>query len=912
MTRVVRLLRGLGALGLLAGVLGGVPWALWHYVGWPLPHSVPSFAQVEAALGHHGIPDAVLIKALACAVWVTWAVLAASVLVEVHGAIRGRGARRLRFAGPLQPVVGQLVAAVVLGVMAGFPRPVPGTGGAARLPASVAVARPRPGTPAFSLVDDTRLSRGSPGTNGHGPSPAPSVPTRTYVVQGNDTLWGIAQRELGDPLRWEEIYTLNEGRAEPGGRVLDSPHWIYPGWTLLLPTAGSPAPAASSPSPPAASPQVPGTSPSASAPRTPASPPTSAPVPPDSTAGHSATGRDQAAGAPAQGRHVAEHAPAPVRLPSGSVVGGSFAAGVLSALALGRLRRRRAYRYRSPEPGRDLGASPLRPMLRQLVEARRQSEDTLGGDPSMSLDDTVPALAGDDPERRERPDLLDVGTRGGEPVSILLSDVAGVTFTGRNADGVVRAWITALLVRGGPIAAEVLTTQAIIERLVPGVGGVPGLRVVDGADKLLPVLEVAVIARTRRLDRSELPDVLAYRRAHPEDPFPSLLAVIDDVPAAGAPRWRATLGASARLGLGVVFLDATDAAEVEVHLDDDQVVSDVAPPELAGHLLGTQMFALGSDEARDVLASLAEAEIRPSSDDERGDLEGERPAISLPTAGDWPEPPAPVGAAGAPIAVSVLGDIQITVGGEVVDSGLRSVAKELLSWYALRPEGASVEVAVEALWPDTDPKLVHRQFWTAAGNLRSRLRRGTEADLEVLVQVGEVYRLEAEAISCDLWSFQHALADAARAEDDLEARDALRVAVEAYRGDLVRAADWHWIEPVREDLHRRSLDAHLRLAELEEHLGTPRAAEAVLERAIELDQYGEEPYRRLMALQARSGHHDAVRATWRLLQRRLAELDVDPEPATLRLHRALLAEEEEQPAGRHRAARLQASRPGGS
>ncbi len=69
--------------------------------------------------------------------------------------------------------------------------------------------------------------------------------------------------------------------------------------------------------------------------------------------------------------------------------------------------------------------------------------------------------------------------------------------------------------------------------------------------------------------------------------------------------------------------------------------------------------------------------------------------------------------------VSLLGDLQIAVRGEVVGSGLRSVAKELLTWYALRPEGASVEVAVEALWPDTDPKLVHRQFWTAAANLRN-------------------------------------------------------------------------------------------------------------------------------------------------------------------------------------------------
>ena len=61
--------------------------------------------------------------------------------------------------------------------------------------------------------------------------------SRTYVVQRGDTLWGIAERQLGDPLDWSEIYQLNEGRAQPDGRALTDPHWIYPGWTLVLPPA---------------------------------------------------------------------------------------------------------------------------------------------------------------------------------------------------------------------------------------------------------------------------------------------------------------------------------------------------------------------------------------------------------------------------------------------------------------------------------------------------------------------------------------------------------------------------------------------------------------------------------------------------------------------------------------------------
>jgi hypothetical protein len=46
-----------------------------------------------------------------------------------------------------------------------------------------------------------------------------------------------------------------------------------------------------------------------------------------------------------------------------------------------------------------------------------------------------------------------------------------------------------------------------------------------------------------------------------------------------------------------------------------------------------------------------------------------------------------------------------------------------------------------------------------------------------------------------------------------------------------------------------------------------------------------------MSLQAGQGRPDAVKATWRQLQRRLIEIDLDPDPATARLYRILVAEE---------------------
>ena len=82
--------------------------------------------------------------------------------------------------------------------------------------------------------------------------------------------------------------------------------------------------------------------------------------------------------------------------------------------------------------------------------------------------------------------------------------------------------------------------------------------------------------------------------------------------------------------------------------------------------------------------------------------------------------------------------------------------------------------------------------------------------------------------------------------------------------------------------HRRP-----RLADLDARLGNFDAVEDTLRRAIDLDRYAEEPYRRLMILQAHTGSSSAVVDIWRLLNDRLGEIEVDAEPATERLYHSL-------------------------
>jgi DNA-binding SARP family transcriptional activator len=902
MNRAANITKGLAALILLAALAGGIPWALWHFIGWPLPHHLPGWNQLSADLSQHGIADTTLLKALACVVWLAWAVLIASLAVEIPAAIRGRAATHVAIAGPLQPIVGQLLAAVAIAALSMTPRPTSsgpqplvtalGVGRAARpVPALVLAAEVAPATiTTTALVEDPNP-----------PAPLPAGPAgqplRSYLVARNDTLWGIAERELGDPLRWRDIYALNQDRPQPGGTRLVDPHWIDPGWTLLLPAdpaaTGSPVAVPAPVAPPSPT-TPPATTPAATAPlaTAPSAPAPAGPVhaAEEPQVGDAASPSTEAPLVPAEaaGQHdwpAATAAPATVNLPSGSVVAGTFAAGVLSTVAIGRLRRRHGYQPAVPEPGRSLAPPPLGVTVRRLAAGLAGPD----GDDPPRIPDPDSTL---DTQYRHS-DVVEIGEHDDTTLAVALADLSGVALCGGAADEVARAWAAALLTRAGPLAGEVVATTATMERLFPGVGELPGLRTAEDTAQLIRLLESEVVARTRKLVAADTGDAAAYRQANPAEPLPALLLFVDALAPTDAPRLAPTVKSCARLGIAIVLLADVEAALTRVRLDG-RIVSGSEPSDHpAFGITGTGLFGLQADEAVDVLRALADAEFRPTSEDNPEWTEViERMEHPPPEPQPWPNPrPAQKIGADPPVRVATLGPLTITICGRTISRGLRSVAKELLVYYLLRPEGANIEQAVDHLWPDTDPKLVHRQFWTAASNLRTCLRQGAEAESKILDQAGEVYRLDPAVVSADVWDFQAALGEAARAADDTTAGEALRRAVDAYGGELAQGAGWIWVEAPREDLHRRALDAHLRLAELEETFANPAGAEAVLERATGLDRYAEEPYRRLMCLQAGRGRTDAVKATWRALQRRLVEIDLDPDPATARLYRRLVADE---------------------
>ena len=67
-----------------------------------------------------------------------------------------------------------------------------------------------------------------------GAAPGPAE----VVVESGDTLWGIAEEELGDGTRYPDVFEASRTTEQPGGVRLTDPDLILPGWTVTVPGAG--------------------------------------------------------------------------------------------------------------------------------------------------------------------------------------------------------------------------------------------------------------------------------------------------------------------------------------------------------------------------------------------------------------------------------------------------------------------------------------------------------------------------------------------------------------------------------------------------------------------------------------------------------------------------------------------------
>src|SRR5699024_3731546 len=67
---------------------------------------------------------------------------------------------------------------------------------------------------------------------------------RSYTVEAGDSLWSIAEAQLGDGNKWPEILDSSTHIDQGDGQYLTDPNLIQPGWMLMIP--GETAPLAES------------------------------------------------------------------------------------------------------------------------------------------------------------------------------------------------------------------------------------------------------------------------------------------------------------------------------------------------------------------------------------------------------------------------------------------------------------------------------------------------------------------------------------------------------------------------------------------------------------------------------------------------------------------------------------------
>ena len=108
--RPTAITKGLAITAGTVGFMVGIPWALIHFVGNPLPTVVPSFEDIRFAITHGQIDQWTIVKGVAVIAWLAWAHLAASFTVEIAAAVRGGTAAAVRGLGATQWIAARAVS----------------------------------------------------------------------------------------------------------------------------------------------------------------------------------------------------------------------------------------------------------------------------------------------------------------------------------------------------------------------------------------------------------------------------------------------------------------------------------------------------------------------------------------------------------------------------------------------------------------------------------------------------------------------------------------------------------------------------------------------------------------------------------------------------------------------------------
>ena len=864
-----------GLLTVLPCLLIGVP-----QLSTALGNHLPSAADVVVT-AEQPVDDRLLFAVLALAGWITWAVLAASVLLEVVWVLRHlpilRGATGIALVTARRTLGSLLIGGILIALLTTTRTP------AANAPTQDGSINPTPAAATAPL---------HPGQNAARPD--------TVNVRPGDTLWHLAQSHLGNPLRWPEIYALNQDDTETDGRRFQDPNLIYPGWSLQLPAQHD---VASRPTPPPTSPSEPGGA---------------------HTHGAEATGATAQPAAPSASAQTVGRHTAGMRLHRNAGYVSLALAAALGVTALQVMRRRPVH---APAGG------PL-PTLEEVKQ--RPEHHPLLAD-LRTLQGQEPLAPEDGPQPG-----LPIADQSGKQLTLdeLLNDqpLHALSLAGPGAEDAIRALLLHVLVVPEQSGAHVITTVDDLQQLT-GVHAVPGgladrVHAAQDVGAALARVEEILLGRIR--DRDALP---------PGEPVPPTYLITSQVPPAQHRRLLAMLEVGADVGVSAVLLHCAigEAVTVEVHHDGTARLHDsdraglrffhlrvegahavtrllhdademseesgdgspdesAEEPESITPAAGTEGDTIPSPDAQGITVTES-ATVDSSTNADKPDSAGydrQIPAPSVPivTAPESSRPSAqpkaacqvldPPVPAGLPIAVSLFGMFSVEVHGELHTGLSRGKIGELLAYLAVHDEGVLGENIWQDLWPERDPTSAKETFHRTSSNARNRLREalGTGPGAQLILSDGNGrWRLDSRQFATDLAAFHHALREANTAADREQRRRAREEAVRLYRGDLCAGSVFGWIDAHREHARIQAVAVHAELARTADGIDQ---ALTHLQQATALAPTDEALYLEQAQLHVRTGNLAAVRRTRDLLTQALKAIDAHPTPATIRAFEDLL------------------------
>jgi DNA-binding SARP family transcriptional activator len=594
----LRFVRGLLAAVVLLALVAGLPWALVHFVGWPLPDHVPTWDEIQATL-LNPMSAQFLLNTLAVLCWIVWFFFALDVLRCTIDAARGITWPHVRPPGPLHGLAAALIGTIVLTLLGNrtpYTAPTPTTAALTADLTPVAVVAPL--TPGPATPAAAQQAAVVPATTLVIDRAAPAPPGMVQVTEEvrlphdgiYDSLWRVAERIYGPGggSRWPELFQLNRGVEQPDGRVLTKPNLVRPGWKI---TAYIPAPAEEHPpgdqQPPVPPQQPPPTS----------TAPTTQPAP-NTTPSPATT--EQA------GEHREDQAEPGLDLLTGVFVSLGLAGAVTAATVSARMWRRRRYRIGSGDRA-DL-QRPIAPVVRALRAAYDQEEDS-DRRPVEDVEfvDLAPApprihitVAGAlEPDDEPVPVPTRVGVRGGRELALNLASTRGLGLAGPGATAAARALLLHLLTEqqsGDGIRVLVPVDDLHLVFDGAAVENLPStIHVVATLDAALDEMEAALLTRTRHaIEETE------------SQPTPASLVLLASPAPHAERRLQAVLDNGSTLGLaGVLLGQWRPGATVRVR--HDGTVS-ATSPGLGDALADTRLFSLPATDATELLAVLRDAE----------------------------------------------------------------------------------------------------------------------------------------------------------------------------------------------------------------------------------------------------------------------------------------------------------------